>query len=59
MSVPGICFVPFLLLLFQALAGNNTEPDSVLIEQVDRLYSLFAFYHGSVDQVRLVSTSLC
>ncbi|XP_028415224.1 uncharacterized protein LOC114538272 [Dendronephthya gigantea] len=36
-----------------ALAGNSFEPDSALLATVDRLYFLFAFYHGSINQVEL------
>ncbi|CAB3987494.1 Hypothetical predicted protein [Paramuricea clavata] len=36
-----------------ALAGSSVEPDSTLLATVDRLYFLFAFYHGSIDQVVL------
>ena len=37
------------------MAGSSVEPDSALLAKLHRLYFLFAFYHGSVDQVELVS----
>ena len=36
-----------------ALAGSSVEPDSALLATLDRLYFLFSFYHGSIDQVVL------
>nr|XP_006817924.1 PREDICTED: uncharacterized protein LOC102807271 [Saccoglossus kowalevskii] len=34
-----------------ALAGNLDEPDSALRNRMDKLYSIFTFYHGSISQV--------
>ena len=45
--------------LTQALGGSLGEPDSLLIRQLETLFSLFTFYHGSLERVRMVSSSLC
>ncbi|XP_032242268.2 uncharacterized protein LOC5516524 [Nematostella vectensis] len=40
-----------------ALGGDLGEPDSLLIRQLETLYQLFAFYHGSIDIVRKMCRS--
>ena len=46
-----------LFTVFQALGGDLSEPDSLLIRQLETLLSIFTFYHGSVDRMRMVSKS--
>jgi hypothetical protein len=43
------------LLSGQALGGTSAEPESLLIRQLNALVSVFAFYHGSFDNVEKVS----
>ncbi|XP_020613923.1 Hermansky-Pudlak syndrome 4 protein homolog [Orbicella faveolata] len=38
-----------------ALGGNLSEPDSLLIRQLETLQSIFKFYHGSLERIRMVS----
>ena len=47
-----------IIFLTQALGGSLGEPDSLLIRQLETLFSLFTFYHGSLERVRMVSSSL-
>ncbi|XP_074637209.1 uncharacterized protein LOC141895328 isoform X1 [Acropora palmata] len=35
-----------------ALGGSLSEPDSLLIKQLETLLHLFTFYHGSLDRIR-------
>ena len=42
-------------IIFQALGGDLVEPDTLLCRQLETLYHVFAFYHGSIDHVRRVS----
>ena len=44
-----------ILLFSQALGGSLSEPDSLLIKQLETLLNLFTFYHGSLDRIRSVS----
>ncbi|CAH3029948.1 unnamed protein product [Porites evermanni] len=37
-----------------ALGGSLGEPDSLLIRQLETLFSLFTFYHGSLERVRMM-----
>jgi len=40
-----------------ALGGNLSEPDSLLIRQLETLQSIFHFYHGSLERIRMMCGS--
>jgi len=40
-----------------ALGGNLSEPDSLLIRQLETLQSIFKFYHGSLERIRMMCDS--
>ncbi|KAJ7387366.1 melanosome assembly [Desmophyllum pertusum] len=37
-----------------ALGGSLSEPDSLLIRQLETLHSIFTFYHGSLERIRMM-----
>ena len=43
--------------LFQGLKCKRNDPDSVVFKQLDNLYGAFVTFHGSLNSLRLVSTS--
>ena len=39
-------------------AGSSFEPESALRSNLEQLFNLFTFYHGSIERVQLVSVGI-